>query len=85
LGDALALGAPQVLHGNLTYSNCEMVGTPCEIKEVSRGGLFEFLRTAVELGEVKGTFEVSLGPISVDGCQPGRVRLLESGQATGQL
>jgi hypothetical protein len=32
-----------------------------------------------------GWHETALGPISVDGSQPGRVRLLERDQATGQL
>jgi hypothetical protein len=85
LADALALGAPQVLHGNLTYSNCELVGagTACEVKEVSLGILLEVLRTATELGEVKGTGEVSVVCTTVISCTYKGANLV--GHALGPL
>lgn len=54
-GEVLAAGAPQVIHGKLTYSNCKMGETSCEVKELSSGGLLSVLETAEELAEVTGS------------------------------
>lgn len=48
---ALALAAPQVLHGYASYTNCN---EDCERTELSDGFLLEVLRTGEELAEVAG-------------------------------
>ncbi len=60
LGDALALGAPLVIHGNFTYSGCVRNGGPetCEVTETSTSSLLNVLMTAANLGEVTGEGEV---------------------------
>jgi len=60
LGDALALGAPLVLHGAFTYSNCQTFsGGECKsVTEVSTDSLLEVLKTGEEEAEVTFTGEV---------------------------
>jgi len=59
LAEVLGLGELQVLHGNLTYTHCEMTGSPCkEVKETSAGTLLSLLRTGEELGEETSSFRV---------------------------
>jgi len=52
LGDVLALGAPQLIHGNLSYSSCTL---GCTVTEISSGGLISLLKEGHELGKVTGT------------------------------
>jgi len=61
LAEVLGLGTPQVLHGNLTYTTCELNGSACkEVKETSAGVLINVLRTGEELGEVTGSGRVKV-------------------------
>src|SRR5206468_802879 len=59
LGDVLALGAPQITHGNSTETDCMIEGssTTCTVTEVSTTHLLKFLRTAINLAEVTGDGE----------------------------
>jgi hypothetical protein len=60
LGDTLALGAPLVIHGNFTYSNCNEEGgtTKCSATQTSTSALIEILKNGSEKAEIKGTAEV---------------------------
>jgi len=60
LADALALGAPLVLHGAFTYTNCQTFsGGECKsVVEVSSSSLLNVLKTGSEAAEVTGAGEV---------------------------
>ncbi len=49
------LGAPQVIQGNFTYSNCEGA---CEVEEVSETSTFKLLRTCHETANLALTGEM---------------------------
>jgi hypothetical protein len=60
LGDTLALGAPLVIHGNFTYSNCHEEGgtTTCSAVQTSSSALLEALKSGSETAEVKFSYEL---------------------------
>jgi hypothetical protein len=60
LGSSLGLGAPLVLHGNLTYTGCLRNGKSCEVKEVGTSSLIEVLRTAAETASWAISFEINV-------------------------
>ena len=64
-GDSLGLGAPLVIHGHFTYSNCVrhkiFGGTEsCTVTEVSTDSLLKVLRLSHESAEVAGEGEVNV-------------------------
>jgi len=68
LGDALGLvtSGPVIVHGSFTYSNCNNGCTATDL----HGGLLLVLRTATNLGEVKGDgFEVNVHCAGVIECE----------------
>jgi hypothetical protein len=68
LGDALGLvtNGPVLVHGSFTYTNCN---EGCEVEDL-KGGLILVLRTAANLGEVKGDgFEISVTCLGVIECE----------------
>ena len=60
LGLTLGLGAPLVIHGNFTYTNCLRNGSACTVTEVSTDSLIEVLRTSHETSTVTGNGEVNV-------------------------
>jgi hypothetical protein len=60
LGSTLGLGAPLVIHGNFTYTNCLRNGEACTVTEVSTSSLIEVLRTAAETAKLTGEGEVNV-------------------------
>jgi hypothetical protein len=65
LGDTLGLGAPLVIHGHFTYSNCvrhkAAGGTEnCTVSEVSTDSLINVLRIEHEGAQVTGTGKVNV-------------------------
>jgi len=67
LGEALELGAPLIIHGNYTYTNCETFsGGECKsVAEVSTDSLLEVLKTGSEVAEVADTGEVLVECVSI--------------------
>ena len=58
LGDTLGEGAPLVIHGNFTYTNCNSGN--CTVAEESADSLIEVLRTGHETSSVTGEGEVNV-------------------------
>ena len=58
LGDTLgSLGAPLIIHGGFTYSNCT---SGCTVSEVSADSLIEVLKLGHETADVTGEGEVNV-------------------------
>jgi hypothetical protein len=58
LGDTLGEGAPLVIHGEFTYTNCNKGS--CTVTEESLDSLIEVLRTSHETASVTGEGEVNV-------------------------
>ena len=58
LGDTLGLGAPLIIHGDFTYTNCN--NGNCTVTEVSSDALIEVLRLSHETVDVTGEGEVNV-------------------------
>jgi hypothetical protein len=65
LGDSLGLGAPLVIHGHYTYTECKRGSENCTATETSTDSLLEILKEGHETGTVigTGTFNVHCGII----------------------
>jgi hypothetical protein len=60
LGDALSAGAPLVIHGHFTYTECKLGAESCELKEVSSDSLLNVLKEGPETAKVTLSGEVKL-------------------------
>jgi hypothetical protein len=61
LGLTLGLGAPLVIHGNFTYTNCLRNGKKCTVEEEEgKSSLIAVLRTSAEIAVLAGAGEVNV-------------------------
>jgi hypothetical protein len=60
LGDTLGLGAPLVIHGHFTYTECKRGTENCTATETSTDSLISVLKEGHETGKVTGNGEVNV-------------------------
>lgn len=59
LGEVLGTGAPLVVHGNFTYSNCLRSGNACTVTELNGPAEIAFLKESTEKAKVTGEAEIN--------------------------
>jgi hypothetical protein len=60
LGDSLGSGAPLIIHGHFTYTECKRGTESCSATETSTDSLIEVLKEGHETGKVTGSGSVNV-------------------------